>query len=288
MCLTKLTPLFFFIILFSISSCKTQTDKFGGLALYTVRDDMNKNPEATLDSIAQIGFAYVEAAGYEHGKFYNYAPEDFKALLSQKGLVGLSSHHGGITLNTMKEEIAAAKKAGFEYVVVPIPPMGMFTFDQATMTMGMQGEVTELAKILNRIGKEASEQGMKMLYHNHDFEFKPNKDGIIPMVYLLENTDPKYVNFELDLYWIAKAGADPITYFEKYPGRFKMWHVKDMGDNGLFAPVGTGTIDFGQILDKKETSGMVYYFVEQDLTFTNTPLQAIKISHEGLKNIGFD
>ena len=115
------------------------------------------------------------------------------------------------------------------------------------------------------------------------------KHPSVPIEYFLENTDPELVNFQVDLYWVVKAEADPVAYMEKYPGRFKIWHVKDMDDQGRFAPVGTGTIDFGRILEKKEVSGMKYYIVEQDRTFDDMePLEAIKISHEGLKKFGFN
>ncbi|MFW2376848.1 MAG: sugar phosphate isomerase/epimerase family protein, partial [Cellulophaga baltica] len=107
--------------------------------------------------------------------------------------------------------------------------------------------------------------------------------------YMLEHTDPKFVNFQMDLFWVTKAGADPLAYFEKYPGRFKIWHVKDMDEQGRFAPVGTGTIDFAKILAKKDLSGMEYYMVEQDMTFDGMkPLEVIKTSHEGIKNFGFN
>ena len=166
--------------------------------------------------------------------------------------------------------------------------MGMFTFDQETITMGMNGTVEELATILKTLGEQCTAAGLTLLYHNHDFEFKKNENGIVPIDYLLENTDTKNVNFQMDLYWVTKAGADPVAYFEKYPGRFKLWHVKDMDDEGKFAPVGEGTIDFKRILAEKEKSGMQYYFVEQDQTFNHTPLEAIKISHKGLETIGFN
>ncbi len=91
----------------------------------------------------------------------------------------------------------------------------------------------------------------------------------------------------MDLYWVTKAGADPVAYFKKYPNRFKIWHVKDMDDQGRFAPVGNGHIDFSRILANKKVSGMEYYMVEQDRTFNMTPLEAIKVSHKGLKEIGF-
>ncbi len=151
----------------------------------------------------------------------------------------------------------------------------------------MEGGAENLANILTTLGKKCEKAGLKLLYHNHDFEFKKDKDGVVVIDYLLEHLDPKYVNFEMDLYWVTKAGADPIAYFEKYPNRFKLWHVKDMDDQGRFAPVGNGTIDFAKILAQKELSGMKYYFVEQDRTFDMEPLEAIQISHDGLKKIGF-
>ncbi|MEM7382051.1 MAG: sugar phosphate isomerase/epimerase, partial [Bacteroidota bacterium] len=127
-----------------------------------------------------------------------------------------------------------------------------------------------------------------LLYHNHNFELIADENGVVILDYLLENCNPEYVNFEMDLYWVKAAGADPLAYFEKYPGRFKAWHVKDMDEQGRFAAVGQGNIDFASILAKKELSGMEYYFVEQDMTFDGLePLEAIKISHKALGEIGF-
>lgn len=97
-----------------------------------------------------------------------------------------------------------------------------------------------------------------------------------------------YNKHQMDLYWMTKAGADPITYLEKYPGRFKTWYVKDMDEQGRFAPVGKGSIDFERILAQKELSGMQHYFVEQDMTFDGLDLlEAIKISKAGIEEIGF-
>ncbi|RUA18443.1 MAG: sugar phosphate isomerase/epimerase [Flavobacteriia bacterium] len=278
------SSLFVAFLAFSASA----QDKFGGLALYTVRDDMGKDAKATLDKVADAGYAYVEAAGYNKGKFYGMAPEDFKAYLESKGLKPVSTHMGMVTLENADQLIADVKAAGFEYFTIPVPPMGMFTFDPKNRTMGMKGTLEDLANVLTTLGKKCEAAGLKLLYHNHDFEYKENADGVIPIVYLLENTDPKYVNFQMDLFWVTKAGADPVAYFEKYPGRFKSWHVKDMDEEGKFAPVGEGTIDFGRILKEKNTSGMEKYFVEQDMTWDKKPLEVIVISHEGLKKIGFD
>lgn len=263
-------------------------DNFGGLALYTVREDMGNDPKATLDKVKMAGYAYIEAAGYQDGKFYGMAPEDFKSHLENMGLKPVSAHQGTVDFDNVDEQIAAVKTAGFKYFTIPVPPMGMFTFDSDSKTMGMKGTVAELADILTRLGKKCEAAGLELLYHNHDFEFMENEEGVVPIDYLLENTDPKYVNFQMDLFWVTKAGAGPVAYFERYPGRFKSWHVKDMDDEGKFAPVGEGNIDFKRILKERKTSGMVKYFVEQDMTWDKEPLEVIQISHKALKEIGFD
>jgi len=265
---------------------KAQT-KFGGLALYTVRNDMGKDAKTTLKAVADAGYINIEAAGYKNGKYYNMSPEDFKIFLKQLGLNPISTHQSAITLDNADKMFIDAKAAGFEYFVVPVPPMGLFKYYAETQSMGMTGGADNLAKILSTLGEKCHKAGLKLLYHNHDFEFKTDKDGIIPIEYLLENTNPEYVNFQMDLYWVTKAGADPVEYFKKYPGRFKIWHVKDMDDEGRFAPVGNGNIDFKRILANKELSGMKYYMVEQDRTFNMKPLEAIKVSHKGLQKIGF-
>jgi sugar phosphate isomerase/epimerase len=262
-------------------------NQFGGLALYTVRDAMGVDAKATLKSVAEIGYQNVEAAGYKDGKYYNMTPEDFNAYLKELNLTPISTHQSDINIDDADAMFADAKAAGFEYFVVPIPPMGLFKYYQETQSMGMEGGAENLAKILTTLGKKCDKAGLKLLYHNHDFEFKKDKDGVVVIDYLLEHLDPKYVNFQMDLYWVTKAGADPIAYFKKYPNRFKLWHVKDMDDQGRFAPVGNGTIDFAKILENKELSGMQYYFVEQDRTFDMKPIEAIQISHDGLKKIGF-
>ncbi|GMQ30863.1 sugar phosphate isomerase/epimerase [Algoriphagus confluentis] len=259
--------------------------RFGGLALYTVRDAMGQDPKATLKAVADAGYAYVEAAGYEDGKFYGMEPAAFKSYLDSLGLQPKSTHMGGVTLDNAEEQIAASKAAGFEYFVIPVPPMGMFTFGPEGL--GMKGTKEELVSILTTIGEKCTAAGLKLLYHNHDFEFKPGEDGSTITDFILQNTDPAHVNYQMDLFWVTKAGADPLAYFEKYPGRFKAWHVKDMNDAGEFAPVGTGNIDFARILAEKDKSGMVYYLVEQDNTFDLNPMEAIQISHRGLEKYGF-
>ncbi|UCE93654.1 MAG: sugar phosphate isomerase/epimerase [Flavobacteriaceae bacterium] len=262
-------------------------DKYGGLALYTLRTDMESDAKETLKKVADIGYKNIEAAGYNNGKYYNMSPAEFKQYVEQLGLVPVSTHQSTVTLDNAETMFADAKAAGFEYFVVPIPPMGLYEKDPVTQTRGMKGGAENLSKILAELGEKCHKAGLKLLYHNHDFEFKKDKDGVVTIDYLLEHSDPKYVNFQMDLYWVTKAGADPLAYFEKYPGRFKLWHVKDMDEQGRFAPVGKGTIDFTRILKEKDLSGMQYYFVEQDRTFKMKPIEAIQTSHTALKEIGF-
>ena len=272
--------------LISTSYFVTAQDKFGGLALYTVRDAMEKNPKKTLQAVSDAGYGYIEAAGYKDGKFYGFSPKEFKAHLASLELIPLSTHQSSVSLENAASMMADVKAAGFEYFVVPVPPMGLFVNDDNGMDM--KGGVENLATILTTLGKQAHALDLKLLYHNHDFEFVKDSNGFTVIDYLLENCDSKYVNFQMDLHWVTKAKADPLAYFEKYPGRFKLWHVKDMDSQGRFAPVGNGIIDFGRILNEKEQSGMQAYFVEQDKTFAMEPLEAIKVSHKGLKKIGFN
>jgi len=276
------------IVIFSFYGINAQ-EQYGGIQLYSVRDAMSDDPVKTMEEVAKIGYKNLELAGYTDGKFYGMTPTEFKDATTNMGFALISAHQGTVTMDNADAMIADVKAAGIKYFVIPVPPMGMFTVNPETRKMGMKGGVEKLAEILTTLGKKCNEAGIQLLYHNHDFELIPDENGVVVLDYLLENTDPKYVNFELDLYWTVKAGADPIAYFEKYPGRFKLWHVKDMDAQGRFAPVGTGSIDFAKILANKEVSGMEYYFVEQDMTFDGMkPLEAIKISHDNIKKIGFE
>jgi sugar phosphate isomerase/epimerase len=200
-------------------------------------------------------------------------------------LTAISSHQGTVTFENIDQQIADLKAAGVTYFVIPVPPMGLFGHDGGKMTM--KGGAKNLAEILDKLGEKCAAAGLQLLYHNHDFEFMKDADGTVVIDYLLEHCNPKFVNFQMDLYWVTKAGADPVAYFKRYPGRFKIWHVKDMDDQGRFAPVGNGKIDFKRILDNKKLSGMQYYFVEQDACYNETALEAIVVSHKGLAKLGF-
>lgn len=276
------------LLFFTFCNSVLAQDKWGGMTLYTVRNEMGKDPKATLKQVADLGYKYIEAVDYKDGKFYGMTPLEFKSYLKSLGLTPISIHMGSMTTENADKLVADVKAGGFKYFIAPVPPMGMFSFDRETMTLSMTDDVERLANVLNTIARKAKAAGLEFLYHNHNFEFVKNKNGIVPIDYLLENLDPKYVNFQMDLYWVTKAGADPVAYFERYPGRFKIWHVKDMDEEGRFAPVGQGTIDFKRILEHAKLSGMKYYIVEQDQMFDGMdPMEAIRISKEGLIKFGF-
>ncbi len=125
----KLTSVIFIFQLFISMGLNAQSS-FGGLALYTLRDDLSVALEKTLKQVSDEGYAYIEAASYNDGEFYGLSPEDFKSLLASMNLKPVSTHQGSVTLDNADQMIADVKAAGFTYFVVPVPPMGMFTFDR--------------------------------------------------------------------------------------------------------------------------------------------------------------
>lgn len=277
------------VLLLPASSSLFAQKKWGGMTLYTVRNEMGKDPKATLKAVADLGYKYIEAVEYKDGKFYGMLPEEFKSYSKSLGLKPISIHMGAMTTSNADKLIADVKAAGFQYFVAPVPPMGMFKFDPKSRSLTMTDDVERLTSVLDTISRKAHAAGLKFLYHNHAFEFEKNSKGIVPMEYMIEHLDPKYVNFQMDLYWVTKAGVDPVELFKKYPKRFKIWHVKDMDDQGRFAPVGKGKIDFARILKNAKLSGMKYYIVEQDQVFDGMdPMEAIRLSREGLIKFGFN
>lgn len=226
-----------------------------GLQLYTIRDEVSKNLSSTLEKIARIGYNSVEAAGYAKRKFYGLKPAEFKKLLNSFGME-LHSTHSSISPDIADAVIEDTVEAGIPYLVMPwLAP------DQRTSLDSYK----KLADDFNVIGEKCKNAGITFAYHNHDFEFQMI-DGQIPYNLLIDNTEKDLVKMQLDLYWIVKAGFNPIDYFEKYPGRFELWHIKDMDDTKAAKniEVGRGIIDFETLLKYKEKAGMRYFFIELD------------------------
>jgi sugar phosphate isomerase/epimerase len=245
-----------------------------GLQLYTVRNEMEKDFEGSLAKVAQTGYKEVEFAGY-----FGRTPQQVKDILKKNGLKTPSVH---IALDLFEKElpktIETGKFLGQEYLVCPfLPPERRKTAD----------DFKKLAEVFNRLGAECQKAGMGFAYHNHNFEFQP-VDGQMPYDLLLEGTDPKLVHMEMDLYWVVKANQDPVHYFDKYPGRFPLVHVKDMDttpEKG-FAEVGRGNMDFKRIFGASQKAGIKHYIVEQDRTPGN-PFDSIKISWDYLSKFQY-
>ena len=229
--------------------------KFGpvGVQLYTVRDQMQKDVAATLARVARIGYREVEFAGY-----FNRTPADIRALLDADGLTSPSAH---IPLQALRSDlqgtIDAAKVIGHQYITLP-------WLDEASRGTRVDNW-KDLAHEMNTIGGKLRDQGLRLAYHNHDFEFNP-VEGQIPYDVLLAETDPALVFMEMDLYWATKAGQSPLAYFAKYPGRIRMVHVKDSkgAPKHEMTSVGNGTIDWKTIIAHRSQAGIEHFFVEHD------------------------
>jgi sugar phosphate isomerase/epimerase len=245
----------------------SRPSKKTGLALYTIRDEMGKDPAAALAKAAEIGYNWVEAAGYNERKFYGLQPKDFGKLVRKSGMVPLSTHNQ-IRPENEDQMIEDTAEAGIKYLILPsLPGEWMISVDSFRRN----------ADYFNKVGEKCKKAGLKFGFHNHQVEFKEINDRI-PYDILVEKTDPKLVIFELDLAWITAAGKDPLTYFSKYPGRFELWHMKDLSPEKNDATLGEGIIDFKPILAKARSAGMQYWFLEQDVCRTHTPMESIAIS----------
>lgn len=223
-----------------------------GVQLYTVRDLLQQDFEGTLTQVARAGFKELEFAGY-----YGKSPEQVRELLDRLDVSAPSTHIG---IDLLRQDLAgqlrAARTIGHQYVVVPY----LVENQRPTDVAGWQ----RLAAELNRFGAAAREQGLRLAYHNHDFELTALPGGRTGLDVLLAETDPELVDFELDLYWTVFAGHDPLRLFAQYPGRFPLWHVKDMNAARQMVPVGQGTIPFAAIFARASQAGMRHFFVEHD------------------------
>jgi sugar phosphate isomerase/epimerase len=264
------------VVLFSstLLSCNNNGKEIG-LQLWSVRADMSEDAEATIRQIGEIGYDFVEAAGYADGKFYGMEPLEFKKVLNENGLRFLSSHTGqnlpdeenwDQTMQWWETCIAAHAKAGVKYIVQP-------SMDEKGY--GSLEDLQRYCDYFNTIGEMCAAEGIEFGYHNHDKEFE-TVDGITRYDYMLQNTDPDKVFFQIDLYWITVGGKDPVDYFEEYPGRFTLWHVKDEKELGE-----SGMMDFERMFAKAKQSGMKHIIVEVE-RYNFEPLVSVEKSYDFL------
>lgn len=244
-----------------------------GLQLYTLRNELKADFTGTLEKVAATGYKEVEFAGY-----YDRKPEEIKSLLDRLGLSAPSTHIPlAVVQNGFEQAIEAAKVIGHKFIVCP------YLQENERQTLA---DYQKLGPLFNRAGEACQKAQIQFAYHNHDFEFV-KLGGKVPYDVLLADTDPKLVRMELDLYWITKAGRDPLAYFGKHPGRFPLVHVKDMGraPQQNIVEVGRGTINFKKIFAQTDKAGIQHYFVEQD--DSKSPLESIKVSYDYLSKLDF-
>jgi len=267
-----------------------------GVQLYTVRDAMQQDMDGTLAKVAAIGYKEVELAGFtmDGGKilYFTHSPEDLKASLDRHGLTAISTHvnYASLSPENFPKVIEVSKMLGHRYIVNP-----WIDDDIRKQPDGWK----QAAATFNRAGEMSKKSGIQFAYHNHWFEWFP-VNGKLPYDILLKETDPNLVKMEMDLCWITIAGQDPVKYFNLYPGRFPLVHVKDMkklpkvtgsgnqdfGDSlDDMTEVGSGVIDWKRIFAHADKAGIKYYIVEHDKP--KSPFDSIKTSYQYMKALRF-
>ncbi len=261
-----------------------------GIQLYTLRDAMAADTLGSLKKVADLGYKNLELADYVDGKFYGYAPSEFKKVVDDLGMKILSSHTqveaAGISMDNAQKMADDHAELGVKYCVQPwINPEDRNIESYKKMVADW-----------NQVGEVMKSVGIQFAYHNHNFEFA-NIDGVVPYYDIfLKEMDPALITMEIDLYWVNKAGQDPVQIFNDYPGRFQLFHMKDMKTKkdptfevdettkADIISVGEGVIDFKRILAASETAGMKYLFVEDDNQNHGEPFVGIKSSIDNLKS----
>lgn len=254
-----------------------------GVQLYTVRDLMKDDFDGTIAKVAQVGYKEVEFAGY-----FGRTAQQVKDVLSKNGLTAPSTH---VQYDELDEKfpsvIEFSKTVGMSYIICPWIP------EELRKSPDIWKQASDK---FNKCGEQTKQAGIQFGYHNHWFEFLPT-DGKLPYDQLLKDCDPNLVKMEMDLCWAVAAGADPVKYFEKYPGRFPLVHVKDLktkphvttggaqnfGDTVDLTEVGSGIIDWKRIFMHSQQAGIKHYIVEHD--HPKQPIESITKSYEYLKNL---
>lgn len=264
-----------------LQGCKTSagmkdiSENFG-LQLYTLRDDMPGDPKGILSQVASFGYREIESFAGDKGMFWGMTNIEFKKLMDDLGMNVVASH-----TDIYKDFERTAEKAaaiGMKYLVCPYlgPQKKLDDYKKAADTFNSRGEICK-------------KNGLKFAYHNHDYSFK-KINGQYPQDVMMQNTDKDHVEYEMDIYWVVTAGADPEEWLKKYPGRFTLSHIKDrmnvpISETNASTVLGTGIIDYGKILQTAKENGMKHFFVEQERYDNTTPVEATKKNAEYLKRL---
>ena len=239
-----------------------------GIQLWTLKDMVGADVAGTLSALSKIGYNSLEPYGFD-GSFYGHSAKDFRKMCDDLGMV-ITSTHSGITVENAPMYAEKAAEAGLEYIVLPSfngrPEKTLDDFKKVAHEMNLIGEITK-------------KSGITFGYHNHNFEFHP-MEGKLPYDTLLAETDPDLVTFQMDIYWVVKGGQKPEEYFENHPGRFQLWHIKDMGNDGESCIVGNGRIKFKELLKLSKKAGLKRIVYEQEQYSEGTPIYCAEQSYK--------
>jgi len=248
-----------------------------GLQLWSVRDDMAKDPKGTLKQIASFGYKQVESFEGSKGMFWGMSNTEFKSYMDELGMTIVSSHCDISKDYERKASEAAA--IGMKYLMCPYK--------------GPQKSIDDFKKFadeFNKKGEICKKNGLRFAYHNHDYSFK-EIDGQVPQDVMMSNTDPTMVDFEMDIYWVVTAGQNPEEWIKKYKFRFRACHIKDRikgsAEHDASCILGTGSINFPKILKTAKSYGMEYYIVEHERWDNTTPILAAEADAAYMKKLKF-
>lgn len=259
-----------------------------GIGLFTLREQLTADVKATIEQVAKIGYSQVETyygypGKYEVKGFWGLEAKDFNTLLKANGLTSPSGHYNVTEFlssgddKVLKSHIETAATVDQKYFVIPALPTDI-------RANGTLDDYKRMASKFNQAAELCQKSGLKLAYHNHNFEFKDQGNGATGYAILLAETDAELVGFELDIFWAVNAGLNPVDMFKKNPGRYKMFHVKDMDktDKAVFVEVGSGRIDFKRIFAASKLAGVDYIFTEQDI-IRKAPYESIAESYNYIK-----
>ena len=245
-----------------------------GLQLYSVREEMLADAVGTLKQLAKIGYKQLESARSAKGHYYGLKPKEIQKICKDLGMT-LRSGHVHVDKD-WKRAVDEAAEAGQSYVVCSSLPSEGQTV----------ANYQKVADTFNKAAEDCKKAGLVFGYHNHEYEFE-KAGGKVLYDILLDRTDPKLVTMELDLGWVIVTGNDPVQYFNKYPGRFPLWHLKDMAKGEpRSTEFGKGQIDIRKMLQNAKKSGMKYFFVEQE-EYANSALESITYDYAYLMKLDY-
>jgi len=260
---------------FLLPACKasgTSKLKNIGVQLYSVRTEMLADPIGTLKKLGQIGYKEIESARSVKGNYYGLQPKEVRKVLGDLGMT-LRSGHVHID-DAWQQSVDAAAEAGQEYLICSTMPTTGQTVDN----------YQKVADMFSKAGEDCKKVNIVFGYHNHDYEFEKENGQVLYDV-LLQKTDAALVQMELDLGWVIVTGNDPLAYFEKYPGRFPLWHLKDMDKAKKHSTeFGKGQLDIKAMLANSKKSGMKHFFVEQE-EYTNNAFESLQQDYDYLMKL---